>query len=242
MTSSILQDPIHELLSKEIPLHIAIIMDGNRRWAKRRGLPPSVGHWEGAEALTDVVKSAADLGIKTLTVYAFSTENWSRADEEIEGLMNLFEIYLTKKRDSLVQDGVRLDAIGDLEALPDKVKTALSLTRGATAHCSKINLVLAINYGGRDEIRRAVQKIIQKGHKPDEITEELISQELDTRGYGDPDFLIRTSGELRISNFLIWQISYAEIYTTDVLWPDFSSARLHEAVHEYQSRIRRKGV
>jgi undecaprenyl diphosphate synthase len=241
MTSA-LQDPTAELQSKDIPRHIAIIMDGNRRWAKKRGLPPSAGHWEGAESLTEIVRAAADAGVKTLTVYSFSTENWSRSDEEIEGLMNLFEIYLTKKRDSLVEDGVRLDAIGDLDEMPEKVKVALALTRKATEQCDKINLVLAINYGGRDELRRAFCKIVEKGIKPADITEDLISENLDTHLYGDPDLLIRTSGELRISNFLIWQISYAEIYTTDVLWPDFSPARLYEAVQEYQCRIRRKGT
>ncbi len=239
MTSSILQEPIS--LLKEIPRHIAIIMDGNRRWSRKCGLPPSVGHWEGAEALTDIVRAASDLGVKTLTVYAFSTENWTRPNEEIEGLMNLFEIYLTKKRESLVQDGVHLDAIGDLAALPERVKKALELTRKATERCDKINLVLAINYGARDEIRRAICKIIEQGLKPADITEDLISSKLDTHLYGDPDLLIRTSGELRISNFLVWQISYAEIYTTDVLWPDFSPEKLYEAVQEYQSRIRRKG-
>ncbi|HEX2583457.1 MAG TPA: polyprenyl diphosphate synthase [Chlamydiales bacterium] len=240
--TTVLQQPASEFQLREIPRHIAIIMDGNRRWAKRRGIPPSAGHWEGAETLAEIVRAAADIGIKTLTVYSFSTENWSRADEEIEVLMNLFEIYLTKKRDSLVKDGVRLDAIGDLEAMPEKVKAALDLTRKATEQCDKINLVLAINYGGRDEIRRAVRKIVEKGIKAIDITEELISSELDTHRYGDPELLIRTSGELRISNFLIWQISYTEIYTTDVLWPDFTPVKLYEAVHEYQSRIRRKGT
>jgi undecaprenyl diphosphate synthase len=241
MTSA-LQDLDLEIQSKIIPQHIAIIMDGNRRWAKKQGLPPSAGHWEGAETLTGIVRAAADAGVKTLTVYSFSTENWSRSDEEIEGLMNLFEIYLTEKRDSLVQDGVRLDAIGDLKGLPDKVREALDLTRKATESCDKINLVLAVNYGGRDEIRRAFCKIVEKGYKAADITEDLISSELDTHLYGDPDLLIRTSGEVRISNFLIWQISYAEIYTTEILWPDFTSSMLQEAVHEYQCRIRRKGI
>ena len=243
MTTSIMHEPvIAALQSKGIPKHIAIIMDGNRRWASRQGLPQSVGHWEGAETLTDIVRAAADLGVKTLTVYAFSTENWSRTTEEIENLMDLFEFYLTKKRDSLVQDGVRLGAIGDLTALPERVKEALTITQKATEKGNKINLILAINYGGRDEIRRALCKIIEKGLSPADITEEEISRELDTHLFGDPDLLIRPGGEMRISNFLIWQISYAEIYTTDILWPDFSAAQLYEAVHEYQCRIRKKGT
>jgi undecaprenyl diphosphate synthase len=217
-------------------------MDGNRRWATKQGLPESVGHWEGAETLTDVVRAAADLGIKTLTVYAFSTENWSRTEKEIESLMDLFEFYLNKKRDSLVQDGVRLGAIGNLTALPGRVKQALLVTQNATEKCDRINLVLAINYGGRDEIRRALCKIIEKGVRAADLTEERIASELDTHLFGDPDLLIRPGGEMRISNFLIWQISYAEIYTTDVLWPDFSAAQLYEAVHAYQSRIRKKGT
>jgi len=240
--TTLLQDLDVEIQEKAVPSHIAIIMDGCRRWAKRRGLHPTAGHWEGSETLTGIVRAAAEMGVKTLTVYSFSTENWSRSEEEIEDLMNLFEIYLTEKRDLLIKDGVRLDAIGDLDGLPERVRNALDLTRKATAHCDKINLVLAVNYGGRDEIRRALCKMIEKGVKAEDVTEELISNELDTRLYGDPDLLIRTSGEIRVSNFLIWQISYAEIYTTEVLWPDFNALMLQEAIDEYQSRVRRKGT
>lgn len=224
-----------------IPKHIAIIMDGNRRWAKQNGLPPMMGHWEGAETLTDVLRAAAELGVKTLTVYAFSTENWGRPESEVEYVMNLFELYLMRKKESMVRDGVRLDAIGDLSRLPEKVLTAFKETKKATEHCDRINLVLALNYGGRDEIRRAVVKILEEKLLPDQITEECIASHLDTSRYGDPDLLIRTSGEMRVSNFLLWQISYAEIFSTKVLWPDFSSSELLEAVLAFQRRSRRLG-
>lgn len=223
------------------PKHIAIIMDGNRRWAKLNGLPPMMGHWEGAETLTEVLKCASELGIKTVTVYAFSTENWGRPDGEVEDLMDIFEFYLMRKKEHMLRDGVRLDAIGDLARLPERVLNALHQTKRATEHCDRINLVLALNYGGRDEIRRAVVKILEEKMTPDQITEESISKHLDTNRFGDPDLLIRTSGEMRVSNFLLWQISYAEIFSTQVLWPDFSSKELFHAVMAYQRRHRRLG-
>jgi undecaprenyl diphosphate synthase len=228
-------DPSH------IPKHIAIIMDGNRRWAKQRNLPPLMGHWEGAETLTEIVRSASDLGVKTLTVYAFSTETWRRPQDQVEDLMEIFELYLMRKKESMVRDGVRLDAIGDLSRLPERVLNALHQTKKATEHCDRIDFVLALNYGGRDELRRAVAKIVKEGIPPEAVTEELISKYLDTSKYGDPELLIRTSGELRVSNFLLWQISYAEIFSTDVLWPDFSPKHLLEAVLSFQSRHRRLG-
>jgi len=229
----------------KIPKHIAIIMDGNRRWAKQRDLPPMMGHWEGAEVLTDVLRAASELGVKTLTVYAFSTENWVRPDQEIEALMNIFELYLVRKRELMIRDGIRLNAIGDLSRLPVNVRNAFQQTKKATESCEKINLVLALNYGGRDEIRRAVVKILeehdQQEIRSEDLTEEFIAKHLDTSPWGDPDLLIRTSGELRVSNFLLWQISYAEIYITDVLWPEFSSKHLLEAILAYQGRSRRIG-
>lgn len=227
------------------PKHVAIIMDGNRRWAKQRGLPPMMGHWEGAEVLTDVVRTATDLGIKTLTVYSFSTENWERPETEIEALMNIFEMYLVRKRELMVREGIKLDAIGDLTRLPQNVRDAFEETKNATRNSDRINLVLAVNYGARDEIRRAVVKILQENERQklslESITEDYISERLDTRLWGDPDLLIRTSGELRLSNFLLWQMSYAELYVTNILWPDFSSKNLYEAVLAYQQRERRHG-
>jgi undecaprenyl diphosphate synthase len=228
-----------------VPRHVAIIMDGNRRWARQRGLPPVMGYWEGAEILTDIVCAAAQLGVKTLTVYAFSTENWSRPNVEVEALMNIFEIYLKGKREQMIQEGICLDAIGDISKVPARVQEAFFQTKKETQECSKINLVLAMNYGGRNEILRAFLKIFEQNeHKklsPQDLTEDLIARHLDTSAWGDPDLMIRTSGELRVSNFLLWQMSYAEIYITDVLWPDFCPAELLEAILVYQKRDRRIG-
>lgn len=226
---------------QRVPRHIAIIMDGNRRWAKQKRLPPMMGHWEGAETLSDILKGASELGVKTLTVYAFSTENWARPSNEVEDLMNIFELYLMRKRELMVRDGVKLEAIGDLSLLPKRVLDAFWETKKATEHCDRINLVLALNYGGRDEIRRAMVKIINEKISPEDVTEELIAKYLDTRLFGDPDLLIRTSGEMRVSNFLLWQISYAEIFSTEILWPDFSTRELLSAVSIYQKRTRRLG-
>lgn len=234
-------EELSQIDSSRIPKHIAIIMDGNRRWAKQNGLPSMMGHWEGAETLTDILKCASEIGIKTLTVYAFSTENWARPAEEVEDLMNIFELYLMRKKEHMLRDGVRLDAIGDLSRLPERVLAALYQTKKATEHCDRINLVLALNYGGRDEIRRAVVKILEEKMTPDQITEESIAKHLDTNRFGDPDLLIRTSGEMRVSNFLLWQISYAEIFSTQVLWPNFSPKELFDAVIAYQTRNRRLG-
>ncbi|MEN9654144.1 MAG: undecaprenyl pyrophosphate synthase [Chlamydiota bacterium] len=231
---------------QSVPRHVAIIMDGNRRWAKQRNLPSFAGHWEGAEVLTEVVKAASDMGIQTLTVYAFSTENWGRSPEEVEALIHLFEVYLAKKEAGMIKDGIRLGTIGDMSRFPQPVRASFERVKQSTAHCKKINLVLAVNYGGRDEIRRAFVRIVEdhKEHKldPTTISEALIASYLDTTPYGDPDLLIRTSGELRLSNFLLWQMSYCELFSTDVMWPDFTSHHLLEAVKVFQSRHRRHGV
>ena len=246
MTALVANPQTHEAPQlAPIPRHVAIIMDGNRRWALQRDLPPLVGHWHGAENLTEVVRAAADMGIQTLTVYAFSTENWNRPSEEVDGLMELFCVFLRDKRAQLLQEGVRIDAIGDVAALPEKVQRELAEAKQATAGGTRIDLVLALNYGGRDELRRAVQSILreqaQRPLPPEEITEAYISQFLDTARWGDPDLLIRTSGELRISNFLLWQLSYSEFYVTETLWPDFNRDDLMRAVRAYQQRNRRWG-
>ncbi len=239
------EDQLLSLQENPVPHHIAIIMDGNRRWAKQRGLPIKMGHWEGAETLTDAVEAASALGVKTLTVYSFSTENWGRAQEEIEALMQLFSTYLRLKKSSMVRDGVRLDTIGDLSRFPQEVRGAFQSTKEATSHCKKINLVLAMNYGGRDEIRRTFVKMLQENKNlhvnPEQITEDLIAKHLDTMPWGDPELLIRTSGEMRVSNFLLWQMSYAEIYMTEKLWPDFTPKDLFEAIVSFQKRGRRLG-
>jgi len=228
-----------------IPKHVAIIMDGNRRWAKSRGVPTMVGHWKGAEALSELVEAAADIGIKVLTVYAFSTENWSRASDEVDSLMQLFKMYLSSYKERMLKEGVRLGSIGNLDRLPPDVRSVLEDTKNATAACGRIELVLAINYGARDDIRRAAVQIAKKCQNgelsPQEITEEVIARHLDTAPWGDPDLLIRTSGEKRLSNFLLWQISYSEVYITDVLWPDFDERQLVAALIDYQKRSRRTG-
>lgn len=228
-----------------IPEHVAIMMDGNRRWAKSRFLPAVMGHWKGSENVSNIVKTASDLGVKVLTLYSFSTENWSRSPEEISGLMSLICTFLGKEKARMVEEGVRLNTIGDLSPFPDEVKAALHECKQATQQCCKIDLVLALNYGSRNEITRAALAMAEdlasgKLAKKD-FTEEALSSYLDTAKWKDPDLLIRTSGETRLSNFLLWQISYAEIYITKTLWPDFSEKDLVEAMIDYQGRHRRLG-
>lgn len=228
-----------------IPDHIAIVMDGNRRWAKQRGYPPIYGHWKGAEVLTDVFRFASKLGIKVLTVYAFSTENWSRSQGEIDQLMRLISFYLRKKRKSMIEESVRLETIGDLSRLPEFVQEQVNRVIEDTATGSKIKLVLALNYGSRDEIKRAVKKIADdlesKNIVKEQISEELISAYLDTASLVDPSLFIRTSGEQRLSNFLLWQMSYTEVYLTKILWPDFKPQDFLDAILEFQRRERRLG-
>ncbi len=236
-----LHSELEELNLSYGPKHVAIIMDGNRRWAKEKGLPSAMGHWEGAEILIEIVLAGIELGIKTLTVYAFSRENWNRPNGEVDDLMDLFQLYLIRQKERMAREGIRLDAIGDLEGLPQKVLDALNESKKSTEHCARINLVLALNYGGRDEIKRAVVKMVEEKIAPDQITEKSIAKYLDTSRFGDPDLLIRTSGEMRMSNFLLWQISYTEIYSTEVLWPDFSAKELLKAVLSFQKRHRRLG-
>ncbi len=228
-----------------IPNHVAIIMDGNRRWAKRKGVPAVVGHWNGAEALSKTVENAASLGVKVMTVYAFSTENWNRPNDEVDSLMRLFQMYLNGNKDRMIREGVRLATIGDIRRLSPEVKQTLADVKKATAGGDRIDLVLAVNYGARDNIRRATTSIIEdclsgRVNKED-ISEALISRYLDTAPWGDPQLVIRTSGEHRLSNFLLWEISYAEVYITETLWPDFNEKELIKAVAEYQKRERRAG-
>ncbi len=228
-----------------IPRHVAIIMDGNRRWAKNKGLPPIVGHWHGAEALSKIVEVASTLGIKVLTVYTFSTENWHRASEEVDSLMHLFQMYLVGQKDRMIEEGVRLSTIGDVRRLPGAVKQTLDLVKKETAGGDRIDLVLAMNYGARDDIRRATIGIVEDcliGRiQKEDITEALISRYLDTAPWGDPELLIRTSGENRLSNFLLWEISYTEVYITDTLWPEFNAQELQRAIAAFQKRERRVG-
>ena len=240
------QEELSLIDSKKIPQHVAIIMDGNRRWAKKWDKPVEVGHWQGAETLDQIVRAAIGLGIKVLTVYSFSTENWNRSSEEVDALMHLLKTYLNAQRETMVKEGVRLKSIGDLSKLPEDVQQVLRETKEATKGGNQIDLVLALNYGGRDDIRRATLRLLDEVEagriQRQEITEKTISNFLDTAQWPDPDLLIRPSGDLRISNFLIWQISYSEIYYTDVLWPDFSKSHLLSAVIEFQKRNRRFGL
>lgn len=228
-----------------VPHHVAIIPDGNRRWAVQHMLPTEAGHKVGYDKVVDIVRAAKTVGIKVITLYAFSTENWKRPKSEVQTLMGLTQQYLLSYRQQLIDENIRLQAIGNLQSLPESVKETLDATIEATKECKGFDLVLCINYGGRDEIVRALNKIIDKiiAQKidPKQITELTISDHLDTRLLPDPDLIIRTSGEKRLSNFLLWQSSYAEVYTEAVSWPDFTSEHLLQAVRDYQSRERRLG-
>ncbi|MEW6615225.1 MAG: isoprenyl transferase [Thermodesulfobacteriota bacterium] len=230
----------------KLPRHIAIIMDGNGRWAKKRVLRRVSGHKKGAEAVRKVVTTCRELGIEVLTLYAFSMENWNRPKSEVNALMNLLKRYLFDELNEMLENDIRLNAIGNLKNLPKSVGKVLIDTIERTKACKGMLLNLALSYGGRDDIVHAVRKIIRdcetKKIKPEDITEELFSKYLFTAGIPDPDLLIRTSGERRISNFLLWQMAYTEIYITDTLWPDFKKEDLIEAILDFQSRERRFGL
>jgi undecaprenyl diphosphate synthase len=236
---------IETLDLKSIPEHVAFIPDGNRRWAKQQQKQTSDGHREGSDNLIEIVKSGKDLGIKTFTFYLFSTENWSRSADEIDALMFLLHTYLIEQRPIFLEEGARLCTIGDLSVLPEYVQQTINETKEITKDCSSVDLVFALNYGSRNEIKRAFQKIAQKMLDKEltieDINESLISAHLDTHLWKDPDLLIRTSGEMRLSNFLLWQISYTELYACDTLWPDFTPTHLLQAVHSFQKRQRRLG-
>ena len=229
----------------EIPRHVAIIMDGNGRWAESRGLPRVAGHRAGALAISPVLKRASELGVEVLTLYSFSSENWNRPTDEVDALMELCCEKLAQERESLVEMGVRLRRIGKREGLPKSVLQELDETEAATAGGRKITLALALNYGSRGEITEAVRSLAQRTLQgeiaPEDISEELISQSLYTADFPDPDLLIRTAGQMRLSNYLLWQLSYAEILFTSVLWPDFSPSDLEKTVQEYGRRRRTYG-
>lgn len=229
-------------LPDRIPTHVAIIMDGNGRWARKRGLPRLAGHRAGVENLRRVLRAAADYGIQYLTIYAFSTENWERPITEVRGLMNILEDVIDRELDELHSNGVQLRHIGKLEGLreelQEKVRYAIDLTRDN----EELVLNIAWNYGGRDEIIHAVQRMIEDGVAPEDVTESLVSKYLYTSESPDPDLIIRTSGELRVSNFLIWQSAYSEWWFTETFWPDFGPEELLEALWEYARRERRFGT
>lgn len=229
----------------KIPTHVAIIMDGNGRWAKKRGLPRTAGHAQGARVVEQILEDADHMGIRYLTVYAFSTENWTRPDAEVKALMNLLRTYMKTSLAKCAKNNVRIRVIGDKSRLDEDLQKSIANLEESTKSNTGISFQIAINYGARDEIRRAVQKLagrVQKGElSPEEITEETISNELDTAGIPDPDLLIRTCGEERLSNFLMWQLSYSELYFTDAAWPDFTRKELEKAVDAYNHRERRFG-
>jgi undecaprenyl diphosphate synthase len=237
---------MEEIDKEKLPRHIAIIMDGNGRWAKKQSLSRISGHIKGVKAVREVVTACRELGIKVLTLYAFSIENWRRPKEEVAALMELLKDYLLKEREEMIENNIRLCAIGRLEDLSPDVQHILRETIQKTQPCDGMILNLALSYGGRSEILHAVHGIIsdlQKGKiKPQEINVQRFSQYLWTRGIPDPDLLIRTSGEFRISNFLLWQIAYTELYITETLWPDFDREELVKAIADYQSRERRFGL
>jgi undecaprenyl diphosphate synthase len=233
------------LQAELIPRHIAIIMDGNGRWATKRGLPRSMGHRAGVETLRTTIKECASLGVEVLTVYAFSTENWRRPKEEVGLLMNLLVEYLRKETRELNKNNIVIRTIGDLSKLPAEAQLELEKAFNLTKPNKGLILNIALNYGGRADIVEAVRKLctaaLEKNITPQDINEELVSKSLYTAGLPDPDLLIRTSGEMRLSNFLLWQIAYTEIVVVEDYWPDFNQAKLHQAIRSYQQRDRRFG-
>ncbi|TNE84374.1 MAG: isoprenyl transferase [Deltaproteobacteria bacterium] len=228
-----------------VPRHVAIIMDGNGRWAQQRGLPRTEGHSAGADSVREAVRACGALGIEYLTLYSFSTENWGRPEDEVQTLMALLERYLRTELSELLDQQVRLRAIGELGRLPTTVRTLIEQVSEATAQNTRLNLTLALSYGSRAELVSAVRDIatrVQAGDlAPEDIGEETVSNALYTADLPDPELLVRTSGELRLSNFLLWQVAYSELYVTDVLWPDFRRPHLEVAIDAYARRQRRFG-
>jgi undecaprenyl diphosphate synthase len=222
-----------------IPAHIAVIMDGNGRWAKSRHLPRIFGHRAGISSVREIVKACGELGVKALTLYAFSAENWTRPSTEVQALMRLLQEYIGRELPDLQKNHVRLRAIGRLEALPAGAQKKLSQAIDTTARNTGLSLVLALNYGGRQEIVDACNRALAAGHK--KMDEKTLARYLDAPDCPEPDLLIRTSGEMRLSNFLLWESAYTELYVTKTLWPDFRKQHLFEAIAEYQSRERRFG-
>ena len=229
-----------------VPVHVAVIMDGNGRWAKQRGLPRVEGHRNGVESVRQIVRTAGEVGVKYLTLYAFSVENWTRPKDEVDTLMKYLARFLKNEIGELNRNNVRLEVIGQIYRLPEFVQQQLAKTREALAKNNGLTLILALSYGGRQEIIEAVRSIATKVKEgrldPAEINEQALAQHLYTHPYPDPDLLIRTSGELRVSNFLLWQISYTEFVVTPTLWPDFRKAEFFAALEEYTRRHRRFGA
>jgi undecaprenyl diphosphate synthase len=237
---------MHRLIKEKLPRHLSIIMDGNGRWAEKRSLDRIAGHQQGAESVRQAVRNCRKLGISYLTLFAFSSENWSRPREEVDALMFLLKEFLFSELKEMLDHGIRLQAIGDLQRLPKEVLTALNEAGKQTASGTGMVLTLALSYGGRDDILQAIRRLMVLSREgnlaPEEVTEDLFSRYLWTAQLPEPDLLIRTSGELRISNFFLWQLAYTEIYVTSTLWPDFDSEELIQALLDYQGRERRFGL
>lgn len=228
----------------KIPNHVAIILDGNGRWAKSKGMPRNYGHIKGCENLEDICAIAKEVGIKYLTVYAFSTENWKRSKEEVEGLMRIFRSYLKKCKKIAKENNMCVRIIGDPTAFDSDIQQSIRELEEYSKDFTELHFQIALNYGSRDEITRAVNKMLEdqkNGILTEPVTEEMISNYLDTAGLPDPDLMIRTSGELRLSNYLMWQLAYTEFYFTDVPWPDFKKEELLKAIEKYNKRDRRYG-
>ena len=241
MIEALEKEDVKSIVEKTNLQHIAIIMDGNRRWAKENHLPSAMGHKKGVDALKKTLKAAHKFGVKYLTLYAFSTENWNRAKEEVDFLMGLLANTIKSQLAELNENNVKLRFIGYLEGLNKDLQNILSEAVKTTENNTGVNLQIAINYGARNEITNAVKKIVQKGIDPKDITEEVISEFLYTSNIPDPDLLIRTGGEMRVSNYLLWQIAYSEFYTTDTYWPEFDKEKLALAIEEFAKRQRRWG-
>lgn len=237
--------PHREAIGKEslpvVPEHIAIIMDGNGRWARQRGLPRLAGHRAGTENVRRILEACVEFGVKIVTLYAFSTENWTRPAEEVQGLLNLMSQVIDREVDNLRKNSVRVRHLGSLDGLPEELQSKIQQGIAATASGERLLVNIALNYGGRDEIVRAARRLIQDGVQPDEVTEETFARYLYTAGLPDPDLIIRTAGEMRLSNFLIWQAAYSEFYSTRTYWPDFGREELYEALVAYSQRVRRFG-
>ena len=246
MNSSSSSSSSVELDTTKLPAHVAIIMDGNGRWAKKRLLNRINGHEKGSETVRTIVRTCRQIGISYLTLYAFSTENWQRPKTEVKALMALLKKFLQSERKEMVENNIRLRVIGQLDRLPTEVREALDQTMAATREQTGMNLILALSYGGRAEIVRMVQEVAEKIKRgiidPQAVNEGLVSDHLYTRDIPDPDLLIRTSGEMRISNFLLWQIAYTELFVTTTLWPDFSKEELLQILKDFQARVRRFGA
>ena len=245
----VIEDKVSNLLMKidkqKLPKHIAIIMDGNGRWATKRGLPRSFGHKQGVSVLKNILKAAKNLGCEVITVYAFSTENWTRPSKEVDFLINLFSEVLKKEIDEIHEESTKIKFIGDLTPFPKNLKEIISSSESLTKNNNKFLFNVCVNYGGRQEIVKVAKELALKSSsgeiKPSEIDEELFNSALLSRGINDPELLIRTSGEKRLSNFLLWQLAYSEIYISDVLWPEFNEYEFLKAIIDYQSRDRRFG-